>query len=374
MIDEAVEPEVDVLEAGETDPGETDPGEPRGSTRWSRRRLVVLVGFVVVALGIAAAARARTQDDPSGAASLPPGAALVIAGTTVTEDAVDQRARVLAAVYGLAAPAEDELGDYRRGAAQALATTLVLDDAAGNAGVTVSESEVDAAFDRYLKSRYGTASDARAAFSAEFAELGIDEEEVREEIRRQLSGQRLFDIVTADVEVSDQEVRAAFDSAPQAWAQPETRRIRTIVTASRQAALGVAARLRAGAAFDTEAARSSLDASSRDIGGDIGLLRRSDLDPAFGAAAFAAPRGALFGPVRTSLGWYIGQVTAIVPPRTTYTALRDDIRTRLTLDRSLARWNEEIRVLMDEADVRYADAFRPEPGSSVVPPVTGAPR
>lgn len=340
----------------------------------SRRVLGGLVA--VVLLAGTATANVLAQEAPSDSGDSTTGTAFEVAGTAVSETELARRIEVLEVVYGLEAPdAGPAFADFRRGAAQTMATALVLDDAAREAGVAASENEVDRALDRYARGRYGgAAGDARAAFLTELSERGIDEDEVREEIRRQLTGQQLFDLFTAEVSVPNADVRDAYDRDPGAWAQPERRGIRTIVTASRAAARRAVERLRRGADFAREAQRSSLDASTRDSGGDLGVLRRRDLDPVFGAVAFTARQNVLFGPLRTELGWYIGEVTSIEEARTSFSDLRADIRASLTVDLTLDLWNTRVLELVDAADVQYAASYEPGPGTTLVPPVAGEPR
>ena len=47
---------------------------------------------------------------------------------------------------------------------------------------------------------------------------------------------------------------------------------------------------------------TSLDASTKDKGGELGSVSRAQLDPTFGGAAFEAAEGATFGPLRSTTG------------------------------------------------------------------------
>ena len=62
------------------------------------------------------------------------------------------------------------------------------------------------------------------------------------------------------------------------------------------------------AAFAAQAAKVSVDASSRDKGGELGWIERNSSVPKFEQAVFAAPVGILPQPVQTRFGYHIVEV------------------------------------------------------------------
>lgn len=66
--------------------------------------------------------------------------------------------------------------------------------------------------------------------------------------------------------------------------------------------------IRDGTQFAVAARRHSDDSGSRDEGGDLGWIRRGDVVPTFGDAAWAAPPGRAVGPVRSRLGYHVLKV------------------------------------------------------------------
>jgi peptidyl-prolyl cis-trans isomerase C len=83
----------------------------------------------------------------------------------------------------------------------------------------------------------------------------------------------------------------------------------------RNAAVPPAQALDAGLPFSDAAARSSLDAATRDMGGSLGTVAGSALAPRYAAAAFGAPVDHTFGTVRTRRGWNVGLVERALPAR-----------------------------------------------------------
>lgn len=66
--------------------------------------------------------------------------------------------------------------------------------------------------------------------------------------------------------------------------------------------------IREGEAFEVVARRYSEDPGSREQGGELGWLRRSEVVPAFADVAWLARPGVAVGPVRTRFGWHVIRV------------------------------------------------------------------
>lgn len=331
-----------------------------------RRRRVLLAAVAVVLLAVGAAALLRW----SPWSALPEGAAFRVGDTVVTESQVQRRTDVLAALYGIQVPEDPERFDqFRRDTAKAMAISLVLDRAADAAGIDIADKSVSDALDRFLEQRYP--GGGRAEYVQALAARGVGERDVLEEIRRQLEVRDLFDRATEDVTVSEEELRRLFEADPAQYAVPERRQLRHVVVADEATAQAVLRRLAAGEAFATVAAQVSLDGSTKDKGGDLGLLGRSELDPAFAEAAFAGAPGATFGPVQTSLGWHVGAVDQVVPGEpTTFEQVAAALREQQETERAVAAWRAHVVELVEAADVEYDPDHRPadpRPDLGVVP-------
>lgn len=354
-------------------------GKTSGDARRWRRPSARVAGAVAVLLAVVCAGTAfavqHAGGTDRGAGGLANGVALRVDGVTVSEATLARRLQVLQVLYGIEVPTSGpELAQLQRETARSLATSLVIDKAAQDRDLAVDTTEVSAALQRYLRTRYPR--DQQEAFAAELAKRGITEQDVRDEIGRQLDGQRLFDKVTAGIAVTDADVRTAYTADPAAWRQPERRMLRFIAVADLTTARKVLADLRGGADFAAQARRSSADSSTKDVGGELGLVTADQLDPAFARTAFAARRGALFGPVETSRGWYVGQVQRIVAARSSYADLRGSIKQGLTSDRALAAWNAFVDQATRAARIVYAPRFRPSattPGSQAPSPTPQIP-
>ncbi|GAA1898719.1 peptidylprolyl isomerase [Streptantibioticus ferralitis] len=118
----------------------------------------------------------------------------------------------------------------------------------------------------------------------------------------------LFDQVTADVTVTEAELRRYYDANPDLWTRPELRTLRQAVRATREEA----AALRPDDLAPAE------------------TLARGQLSGPLEDALFAAAAGDRIGPVRTVFGWHVAVLDHIERAGTLpYEAVRDTIHTDL---------------------------------------------
>lgn len=332
----------------------------------TRRRWAV--GIVVV---VVAAVGGGLLAIRSGDGDLPDGAVLAAEGTVVDRATFDRRVEVLGALYGVTPPEEPEdLRRFRGEAAKAIALSILIEQDASERGVHVAQRTVRDALTRYITQAYPEGG--REAFVTALGDRGVSEQDVLDEIRRQLVVRQLFDELTGDLEVGEDDVRDYVAEHADELAVPEQRRLRHVVTDSEEAARDVLRRLEAGNAFPEVASAVSLDGSTRSSGGDLGFVDRSQLLEPFAGAAFEAEAGAVFGPVQTELGWHVGLVEEIVPRReVALDDVADEVRERIQLEQALERWRQHLRSLIEDGNVRYAADFRPEhpdrPPSAEVP-------
>lgn len=129
-------------------------------------------------------------------------------------------------------------------------------------------------------------------FQVWLEETGQTWEEFNRDMCQDLLNQQVFDLVTA-------EITGTMDLA---WA-------RQIVVATEEEALVALTRLASGEAFEDVARQMSLDAQTREQGGDLGLVARgmSWRPPQVEAAIFAAAPGQVQGPIQVGEQYVIVQ-------------------------------------------------------------------
>lgn len=340
----------------------------------SRAARLMLVASLVVVLG-----GGLTGYFLLRAESLPSNAAFRYADHVVTAKELDSRIQTMRALYGVQPPDGKDtakLDRFRRDAAKAEAVSLILDDAARNAGITIADKSARDSLTRFI-SQQGGGSDARQKFVQSLGSAGTSERVVLTEIKRQLAVVRLFDKVTTGISVSDREVADAFDKRKGELGTPEKRGISNIVVREKAKADAILAKLDKGASFAHLAAQHSLDGATRAKGGDLGEVSAAQLEDHYAKAAFAAPADTNFGPVRTQYGWNVGHIGKVLPPiPPTFQQIKDQLKQQIELEKALHKWRSWLTGQLRSADVEYADQYRPadphSPPTSV--PVAQNPR
>ncbi|KRC54165.1 MULTISPECIES: peptidyl-prolyl cis-trans isomerase [unclassified Nocardioides] len=294
---------------------------------------------------------------------LPDDVAVRVGSTDVTVGELRDRMATVEALYGVAVPDDDSDADaFWRDAAHSVAVGLVLDRAADEADVSISGQEVDASLQQVISSFFGTGTAGEAAFTQALGTAGTSEKAVRDELRRQLEVNALFASVTSDVaSPSAADVASAYDERRCTLRLPEKRRLRNIVVASEDDARDALRRLRRGESFASVVAALSIDASTRDTAGDLGLVARSDLEAGYAKAAFGAATAQLYGPVRGEFGWNVGRVEAVRAGRVpTLEEARDGLRQKLFSEGQSTVWRRWLGKELKDADVRYAADYTPK--------------
>jgi peptidyl-prolyl cis-trans isomerase C len=296
------------------------------------------------------------------ATTVPEGVAYVVADTEVTIDELNREAETLKALYGLQPPTDEAgLAKFRRDLAQASATGRVLDLAGAERGIVISDKVAQDTLSRYVEQYFGTGTAARDQFVQALGATGTSEAAVLGEIKRQMLIRQLFDDVTAGTAASDEEVRAAFDQRQATLGVPERRELQNIVVRTREEADRIAGELAGGADFAVLASARSADASTKDSGGSLGTLARNQLEAGYADAAFAAAPGAVFGPVQTRFGWNVGRVGNVLPPEpAAFDTIKPQLTETVSMEKATAKWREWVSGQLEEADVRYAEAYQPE--------------
>jgi len=136
---------------------------------------------------------------------------------------------------------------------------------------------------------------------------------------------------TAEVKVTEEELRQAYNRRKGEFTKAETRHLKQIVFNERAKAAQAAERLRGGEAIDTVAKDLTGSAAV-----DLGPTKRDDLLDGLREPVFSAEGQTVVGPVETGLGWHvvaIGKVeTGSVKP---FDAVRDTLRKDLAEERAV---------------------------------------
>lgn len=334
------------------------------SAPW-RRVVAALVAIAVVA-GASLLVHQRLT-------ALPGDAVLRYGDQVVTKADLKEHVDTLNALYGISKPEEsDALDEFNRDVAKSVAVALVLDRAAKDEDIVISEKSARDTLTSMIDAQLG--ADPQKAFQDLLTEFGVSEGDILQEVRRQQAIARLFKAVTQDAvdAVTPEDAKAFYDEDPGAFAVPEQRKIANIVVASRGEAQQVLAAIRRGATFASLARTRSLDDATRAKGGLLGTVGAADLDETYAAAAFAAHEGATFGPVQTAYGWNVGIVHDVVAARQqAYGAVAADALDAVRSERAMKAWRAWLADRIKDADIEYAEAYLPAHPDE--PPVEATP-
>ncbi len=186
--------------------------------------------------------------------------------------------------------------------------------------VEVSPAEVEAYFEAHK-------SDFRIPEQRAVEYLLVDTSRVRERVK-----------------VDDAEVRAYYDDNAEEFSQEEQVQARHILVQVNDERTAEAAdrtirearrRIEGGEDFAEVARQVSEDPGSKERGGDLGYFGRGQMAREFEQAAFSATPGALVGPVQTSFGYHLIEVTdRRAGDSEPFEAVSTRIRTRLVAERA----------------------------------------
>jgi peptidyl-prolyl cis-trans isomerase C len=152
-----------------------------------------------------------------------------------------------------------------------------------------------------------------------------------ESYRRNLLSNLLFEELNkGKFEVTLEEAQAYFDSHPDEFDRPERVHVRHILLASQEEAQKLLKEIRAGASFDQKARELSIDASTRNRGGDLGPFSKKQR-PELAEAAFSLKKpDQVKGPVETKRGFHLLQLVRRIPARKeTFQQAQDSLQSRL---------------------------------------------
>jgi peptidyl-prolyl cis-trans isomerase D len=150
--------------------------------------------------------------------------------------------------------------------------------------------------------------------------------------------------LASQAQVSDKDIHAYYDAHKTDFAQEEQVRARHILVMVNDQRTDAAAsarieevkkKLAGGEDFAKAAQEYSDDTASKTKGGDLGFFGRNRMVKEFEDAAFSAPVGKVVGPVKSSFGYHLIEVTAKQPGgQQPFEAVKEQIRSRLTIERT----------------------------------------
>jgi len=207
------------------------------------------------------------------------------------------------------------LAQMRRQVLDSMIEQVLIEQAAAQEGVTISEEELEAVIQQSIEEGGGQAS-----FEEWLRTSDLTYEEFQEELRFQLLALAIFERITGSVPTTAEQVHA-----------------RHILVQTKEEAQTILTRLQAGEDFAALARERSQDENTKEAGGDLGFFQRGQLiSPELEEAALALQPDQISGVVQSQFGYHIVQVLETAPDRPLPPELLNSLK-----EQAFARWMQE---------------------------------
>src|ERR687895_2064615 len=226
--------------------------------------------------------------------------------------------------------------------------------------VDVSDEAVDKRIDQYIKERHGG---DRKKFEAELKTQGLNEEQATDIIRANLVQEAIFNKVTADVKVADDEIKKYYDKNKAQYGTPETRPVRHVLVKEKGVAARLYGQLRGGGDWKAIAKQPSQDPASKNPGGKM-TATKGQLVPEFEQVAFSIGNNGISKPVKTQYGWHVIQALGPVKKSksTPYNQVKEAIRQQLLQEKrnkEMETWVADMRKDLNK-ETTYQVGYKPK--------------
>jgi peptidyl-prolyl cis-trans isomerase C len=176
----------------------------------------------------------------------------------------------------------------------------------------------------------------------------------------------LHELVEKKIEVTEEEVAAYFKAHRDSLPLIEEARAAHILLKNEGEAKTLAARLRRGADFAMLARTHSLDAGSKDKGGDLGTVRRGRLIPELEQIVFELKPGRISDIVKSPYGYHIIRVQSRHSRKPlAVNEVRDEIRKEILKEKEAALFEGLVKTLKAESDIVISDSRLASMGENV---------
>ena len=229
-------------------------------------------------------------------------------------------------------------------------------------GIKITDDNVNKRIEQLKKQFYG-GNEQR--YQKTLKQQGLTEDQAKEEVRAQLISEELFKKVTGDVKVSNDEVKAYYNSHKSQYGQPETREVRHILVTKKVLADKLYAQLKAGANFAKLAKKYSKDPGSASNGGKL-TISKGQTVPAFDKTAFSLKKGELSAPVHTQYGYHIIQALSGVKAAQTTSLSKVQASIKQQLEQqhkndAMTKWVDKKKQTYCKSGIKYQVGYQPNP-------------
>jgi parvulin-like peptidyl-prolyl isomerase len=261
----------------------------------------------------------------------------------------------------------------RKQAMQFLVQRCEFEQKASDLGVKVTDSDVDKQLATIKSQYFGKAgkcdSTCEQKFQAELKKQNLDLGQVRDDVRASVIQNKIYEKVTAGVQVSDKDVTDYYKKNKTQYVQPESRDVRHILVKKKALADQIYQQLQNGASFAALAKKYSTDPSSKDSGGKLTISKGRQV-PEFDKVAFALKAHQLGKPVKTTYGWHV--IQALTPVKPQSETKLSEVKTAIKQQLLGQKKQEEMRKWVDDTSKDFESKTNYQVGYAPPATTTGA--
>lgn len=272
----------------------------------------------------------------------------------------------------------------RRQLIDAIVEEQLLQQEAAEHHVTVTDKDVDARVEEMVEGAMKTQGVTREQLDQQMKEqmkISLDEQvkkiKTDPRLRKQIMLEKLSEELFKDVELTDKEVREAYEDDRRYAAQVRASHILIRPEgpepeqkeAARKKAEEILTEVKKEGADFAKLAQENSACPSKVRGGDLGFFpRKGAMVEPFAEAAFKLKPGEISDIVETNFGFHIIKVTEIRPAKD-FDAVKDDVREDLKTRKQQMELREHLQELRAKAEIKYPPGKEPatQPAFSMTP-------
>ena len=288
-----------------------------------------IIAAVVIAVLVAAVALIVIFVS-SGSNGIPSGAVARAGNLSISDKAFDHWVAIAAKSQQQAQPDKDkkkkkptvpkkgtqEYNQLRDQVMQFLINAAWIEQEASEKGVKVSQKDIDKEFEKTKKQFFPKKKD----FKKFLKTSGMSEDDVMVRVKLQLLSNEIREKVTKEASnVSDKDIEKYYKkNKKDQFTTPETIDVKLVVTKTKAKAEAAKKALKAGDSWKSVAKKYSTDEASKNNGGKLNGVTKGQFGKKFDEEVFKdGKKGVIIGPFKTTLGWYVVEITKKTKKKTT---------------------------------------------------------
>ena len=215
-------------------------------------------------------------------------------------------------------------------------------------GIKVTDKEVEKQLNQ-MKKMFSS----EAEFNSMLEKQDIDIDDFKERLREDLLMTKITEPLYKGLEVSDEEAKDYYEKNKTSFQDPEKVHLRQIVLGTKDKAEKMLSKVKSGEDFSELAKKNSVDAMTRDKGGDLDWKTKQELPQEMADAAFALEVGEVSDIIKTQSGYVIVKVEQKQPAKQqTFEESKENIKQSLLEQKKSKKYKKWIAKLKKKAKIK----------------------